>query len=128
MPRQSTPHTLRSRVLLAAVMGLAYAIAPAPIARAEAALRRVGLAEALQAALDRNPDVVLARHELERADALVRSARGAAIPTLAGNGTYTRLDDDRSVGGNVLQHRNQLNLNALLTVPVVAPLRWTALR
>jgi outer membrane protein TolC len=94
----------------------------------EQTLRKVGLAEALEAALDRNPDLVLARHELERADALVRSARGATIPSLAGNGTYTRLDHDRSVGGNVLQHQNQVNLNLFLSAPLVAPTRWAALR
>src|SRR5690349_15397503 len=76
------------RVLFVALVALTCSIAPASMGRAEEkALRKVGLAEALEAALDRNPDVVLARHELERADALVRSARGAAIPTLTGNGT-----------------------------------------
>lgn len=105
-------------------------IAPASSGRAEPApLRTIGLAEAIDAALSRNPDVVTARHEIERADALVTSARGAAIPTLTGNGTYLRLDHDRTVSsGAVLARKDQLNLSLLASAPVVAPQRWTSLR
>jgi outer membrane protein TolC len=115
--------------LRVAIAGALCLIAPASSSRAEPRpLRTIGLAEALEAALSRNPDVLQARHEIERSDALVRSARGAAIPTLTGNGTYQRLDHNRAVGGNVLQHRDQVNLSLMASAPLLAPVRWVGLR
>jgi outer membrane protein TolC len=90
--------------------------------------RSIGLPAAIDAALQRSPDVEIARQEIERAEGLVRSARGAAIPTLTGNATYTLLDHERSVGGNRLAGQNQLGANLLVNVPLLAPQRWVGLR
>ncbi|HEX6241613.1 MAG TPA: TolC family protein [Polyangiales bacterium] len=93
-----------------------------------AAARAISLAEAIETALQRNPDLAIGMREVERAHGLMRSARGAAIPTLSGNVTYTRLDDERAVGGNRLAAENQLNANLMLSAPLLAPQRWMGLR
>ena len=85
---------------------------------------RVTLEEAVRRALARNPSALVADAEIRRAAALVREAEAGWLPTLTGNGTYTRLDGDRVLGGTVILPKDQLNLNALLTVPLVAPRAW----
>ncbi|HEY7372974.1 MAG TPA: TolC family protein [Polyangia bacterium] len=99
--------------------------APAP-APAAALDQRVTLAAAVQRALDRNPTVAVAVDEVRRADALVTQARAGWLPTLFGNGSYTRLDHDRVLGGSRLAAADQLAGNLQLTVPLVAAQGWTA--
>src|SRR5262249_33582702 len=84
------------------------------------------LAAAVQRALDRNPTVAVAVDEIQRADALVTQARAGFLPTLIGNGAYTRLDHDRFFGMNRVASANQLAGNLQLTVPLVAAPAWTA--
>lgn len=86
--------------------------------------QRVALQAAVRQALAQNPSVRVAIDEVRRAEALVRQARSQSLPTLVGNGTYTRLDADRVLGGRVIQGANSLNANVLLTVPLIAPQRW----
>jgi outer membrane protein TolC len=85
---------------------------------------RVTLQEALRRALARNPSVTSARAEIDRSEALITQARSGMYPTLTGNGTYTRLDKDRAINGNVIAHENQVIGNLQLTVPLLAPLAW----
>ncbi|HZW73925.1 MAG TPA: TolC family protein, partial [Caldimonas sp.] len=84
----------------------------------------MSLDEAVRRALARNPNVVVADEEIRRAEALEREARATWYPTLVGTGTYTRLDDDRTLNGRVIQSRDSLNANLALTVPIVAPKYW----
>jgi outer membrane protein TolC len=84
----------------------------------------VGLVDAVNRALARNPAAVVAYAEVRRAEALVLETRSSALPTLLANGTYTRLDGDRTLNGNTFIAANQLNANLLLTVPLVAPKPW----
>jgi outer membrane protein TolC len=94
---------------------------------APAAPAQITFAEAIQRALARNPTMAIATAEIARADALVRQARAGYLPTLYGNGVYTRLDDDRrsnTVPPRVTSERNQLNGNLTLTVPLLAPQAW----
>jgi outer membrane protein TolC len=80
----------------------------------------ITFAAAVDRALQRNPTVAVALSEIARADALVRQARAGLIPSLYGNGTYTRLDSDRLPSAD----KGQLYGNLTLTVPLVAPLAW----
>ena len=87
-------------------------------------LVKVTWQQALDAALTRNPSAVVAAQEIERASALVREARAGWLPLLNGNGTYTRLDSARVVGGSVTTPISQWNGNLSLTVPLIAPPAW----
>jgi outer membrane protein TolC len=89
-----------------------------------ATLPVVDLAEAVRQALARNPTAVVAREEIARAEALLEQTRSSSLPTLTGTGTYTRLDSDRTLGGTTLAYANQLNANAVLNVPLLAPRAW----
>jgi outer membrane protein TolC len=93
---------------------------PAPAAE------RVALDEAVRRALARNPTVAVALAEVDRADALVRQARAAWLPTLTANGIYLRLDHERFYRGGVIGEQNQATGNLQLTVPLLAPLGWVA--
>jgi outer membrane protein TolC len=90
----------------------------------ENALRMVSLDEAIREARAHQPAVAIAANLVRRAEALVEQGRAASLPTLGVNGFYTRLDDDRTLGGRLLQSGNQLQGNVLLTVPLVAPKAW----
>ena len=104
----------------------ALTLASAPAARAATAPERMGLREAVARALARNPSVHVAAAEVRRAAAVVEQVRAAALPTLTGNGVYTRLDDDRRIGDQVFVAANQFQGNLTLSVPVLVPARWAA--
>jgi len=95
-----------------------------PAAAVAATLESVTLDQAIERALQRNPAAQSAALEMDRADALVRQARAASLPTLTGNATYTRLDADRTLGLRLVAARDQLNANLALAVPLVAPGKW----
>jgi outer membrane protein TolC len=82
------------------------------------------LRSAVDRALARNPSAVVAVEEIRRAEAIVEQTRAAAMPTLTGNATYTRLDGDRTLGGATFAYANQLNANLLLTLALIAPKQW----
>lgn len=101
--------------------------APPPVpAATDAALERIPLREALTRALRRNPSIAVAAADARRAAALVEQVRAAALPTLVGNGTYTRLDDDRRLDTQVFVPADQISANLTLTVPLLQPARWAA--
>ncbi len=79
--------------------------------------------QALDRALARNPSVVVAAQEVERASALIRQARAGWLPTLSGNGSYVHASPPRppSVAGIP---RDTWNGNLALQVPLVAPTGW----
>ncbi len=85
---------------------------------------KVTWAEALDRAFKNNATVVVAAQEIERAEALVRQARGAWLPTLTGNGSLTRLNSNRYFGTTVTTPQNSWNANLLLNVPLISPLAW----
>ncbi|HEY5956498.1 MAG TPA: TolC family protein [Polyangiaceae bacterium] len=84
----------------------------------------VTLDQAIERALRRNPSAQAAALEIDRAEALVRQARAASLPSLTGNVTYTRLDADRVFGVRTVAAKDQLNANLVLSVPLIAPARW----
>jgi outer membrane protein TolC len=87
---------------------------------------RMSMEEAVRLSLDRNPTFLVAREEIRRAEALVEEARSQSLPTLYGAATYIRLDSDRTLDGTVIEPKSQVNLSALLTVPLVNPVAWAA--
>jgi outer membrane protein TolC len=84
----------------------------------------VTLADAVFRALERNPTFEVAREEVQRTEALLREVQATWLPTLYGNGVYTHLDSARVEAGSVILPQNGLNVNALLTVPLIMPRQW----
>ncbi len=108
-----------------ALAGSAHAETPAGEAAAGPAPERITLAEAMRRALARNPSVVVATAEIERAEGLVKQARAGYTPTLTGNATATLLDHDRLLpSGQKVAARTQLGANVQLTVPIVSAPAW----
>ncbi len=99
-------------------------VPPAAGPIASDSLERISLDAAIQRALRRNPTAQVAALDIERADALVRQARAASLPSLNGNATYTRLDHDRMFGNRLVAAKDQFNANLSLSVPLIAPGKW----
>jgi multidrug efflux system outer membrane protein len=93
-----------------------------PVAAQE--LERLTLDQAIQRALARNTNVLVAAAEVRRAEGLVVQARSASLPTLYPQGTYTRLDHDRKFMNFVALSANQWGATAPLAVPLIAPQAW----
>jgi outer membrane protein TolC len=85
---------------------------------------RVTWQQALNRALARNPSAIVAIKEIDKASGLVLQARALWLPTLNGNGIFTRLDRDRVFNGMVATPANQWNGNLAATVPLLAPTAW----
>lgn len=87
-------------------------------------LEKLSLRQALDLASQRNVTVAVAEAESRRVAAVLTQIRASSLPTLIANGTYTRLDNDRTIEGQVFVPANQLAGNVSLTVPLLAPQRW----
>jgi len=85
---------------------------------------KVTWAEALDRAFKNNATVLVATQEIERADALVRQARGAWLPTLTGNGSVTQINSARYFGMVETTPARSWNANLALNVPLISPLAW----
>lgn len=89
---------------------------------------RVTWQKALELAAARNTSTLVADQEIRRAEALVREARAAWLPSLTGNGSYTRIDSARYlVSGparTLTTPAGTWNGNLALTVPIIAPPAW----
>ncbi|MDB4977687.1 MAG: outer rane efflux protein [Myxococcaceae bacterium] len=98
-----------------------------------AAIESVNLQQALEQALRREPRIEVAIQEVSRSEALLEQSRASWLPTLQGNGVYTRLDHDRRAGATptmpqgsiTLTPANSFNMNLSLFMPLIAPQRWT---
>jgi outer membrane protein TolC len=54
----------------------------------------------------------------------MEQVRAASLPTLAGNGTYTRLDHDRVQNGIIISAKGSLYANVELNAPLIYPHGW----
>jgi outer membrane protein TolC len=109
--------------LLVALGGSAHAEAP-----------KLTLKQAIERALTQNPNVLQQVEELRRAEAQVIETRAASLPTLTGNGLYTRIDNARTIvtapmNGQpamteVLQGADAIGANITVGVPLIAPKSW----
>lgn len=112
------------------LLALALCLAAPSVARADpppasaSAIERVSFREAVARALARGPTLAVAQADLRRARALVEQARAASLPTVALNGVYTRLDDDRVLNGRVITGANTFAGNLQVVLPLVAPGAW----
>jgi outer membrane protein TolC len=97
---------------------------PAGTPEGDRPLAKVGLKAALAEALSRELRVRVARAEVARAEAQVKTVRATFLPTLIGHAAYVRLDDARRAGTVVTTPRDQLQADLTLNVPVFAPRAW----
>ncbi|MBS2019574.1 MAG: TolC family protein [Deltaproteobacteria bacterium] len=109
---------------LTSVLGLG--LAPSAHAQEAEAPPKVSFEEAVKRALAKNPQVKSAMGDVRRSEALVEQARGAWLPVLNANATFTRLDNDRELNGRVILSADQLNANLTLGVPIIASRAWAA--
>ncbi|MFZ5440232.1 MAG: TolC family protein [Myxococcota bacterium] len=79
---------------------------------------------AVQRALSAHPAMRIAQQDVARALAQVELTRAPSLPTLAVNGTFTRLDDDRRLGDRLVLGKEQLSGNVQLGVPLINTPRW----
>src|SRR5262249_30215973 len=79
----------------------------------------------IRRALARNPTALQAAEEIRRYHALMEEVRTTSLPTLAGIGTYTKLDAARMSGTTLVTPDSALNLNLTLNVPLIVPHAWT---
>jgi len=122
---------LTALLLSAALQAGATQAAQTPPAATQAAQQKPGpeklsLDEAVRRALLHNSNAQIALEEIARAEGLVHQVRAQALPTLYGNGTYTRLDADRVLATRVISAKSQLGLNAQLSLPLFTASRWAA--
>jgi outer membrane protein TolC len=87
-------------------------------------LEKLTFSQAIQRALARSTNVVVATEEIRRAEARIREARAASLPTITGTGIYTRLDAERQFSGRTIASVDQLSANVTLSVPIIVPQRW----
>jgi len=124
------PKTLIAAVWLCACAIRAFsqpAPQPAPLLQEDKYLppkQRISLADAVSRALALNPTTITASLEVRRAVALVEETRSSSLPTIFGNGTYTRLDDDRRQGNRAIVTKDLVNANITFSLPLIAPQRW----
>jgi outer membrane protein TolC len=97
---------------------------PNATAAATPAPERVTFEEAVRRALARSVATQVSLLEIQRAEGLLSEARAGSLPTIVGNGTYTRLDKDRVLQDRVILSKKQINLNAVGTLPLFVPNRW----
>jgi len=95
--------------------------------------RKVTFPQAIEQALARNPNALVAAADIDRVHGIMEEIRAASLPTLAVNATYTRLNSERTFpnslpdGGNtnvIVAARDSLNANAVLSIPIIAPQAW----
>jgi outer membrane protein TolC len=113
-------------------VALALAVAVGGVAHADTP--KLTLKQAIERALTQNPRVLAQVEELRRAEAQTIQVRAAALPTLYGNGLYTRIDNERTLTSpatdtqpattTVLQGADAVSANVTAAVPLLAPRAW----
>lgn len=88
-------------------------------------LATVSFEEAVRRAKANAVTSVLAADGIRRAEGLLAQARAGSLPALALAGDLTRLDSNRVAAGRVVAAAGQEGASATLSVPLVAPSRWT---
>ncbi len=106
-----------------ALVALVLVAAPNAPATAQGP-ERVTFEEAVRRALARSVATQVSLFEIRRAEGLLSEARSGSLPSVVGNGTYTRLDSDRVFQDRLIASKNAQNWNAVGTVPLLVPNRW----
>jgi outer membrane protein TolC len=95
-----------------------------PPGESQAAPDSVTFAQAIDLAARRNLSVQQAAEEILRAQALLREATAAVLPSLGASAVTTTLNQGREFSGTVTTPRNQLALSATLSGLLFAPVQW----
>jgi outer membrane protein TolC len=122
-------------LLLALLISLPASAQPAqPRDDGARELPRLTLKDAINRALNLNPAVLVQQQEQARAESQVAQVRASALPTLTGNGIYTRIDGPRTLTTpamngmaettSTLQGADAINANITLALPLLAAQRW----
>jgi outer membrane protein TolC len=99
--------------LMASIAAADEPAAPAP--------EKLSFADAVQRALSRSTDFMVARAAVQRAAALVQEARGAWLPNVSSNFVLTQYEGPRPEAG---LPATQENLNLSISVPIVSTPQW----
>src|ERR1700761_2925813 len=94
---------------------------PAPVADAP---ERVSFDAAVQRALARNPQALIAQAEVKRAWSLLEEARAPSLPNLSALGYYQRIEGNRGASGVVVLHDNELYGALNVSMALLAPAQW----
>jgi hypothetical protein len=118
-------------IVLVASSSVAWAQDTQP---ADRVLEKITLRDAIRRALARNPSIEVALGEVRRARGVLEQTRGASLPTVYGNGLYTRIDHNRVLTtpatqttpaeNIVLTNADSVLLNVTGSVPLLAPRAW----
>lgn len=106
-------------VLSVLVPSSAYAQLPQPS-------ERLTFTQAVDRAVARNPNILIAAAAVLRADALLAQARSATLPQINGNVTTTTLNTGVQFDDVTVQPRNAVSALVDARVGVYAPARWAA--
>jgi outer membrane protein len=117
--------TSTDRCLVALALTLAAWSPPArAAAQAPVDPAPVRFAEAVRLAVERNPSLQQAAADILRAQALLRQASSAVLPSVAAGAVTTTLNEGREFGGNVATPRNQLVASLSVSELLFAPVQW----
>jgi len=94
------------------------------IAEPASAVETVSFEEAIERAVQNHEDVLRAQKAILQAEALLRKARAAILPSLDAAVTRILLDEERGFDSVVVQPREQTSIAATLSVPILAASRW----
>lgn len=113
---------MSKRILLALVVGCVTI----PGVAAAQAPKVVEFDEAVARAVAANRSVAQAALAIERAEALLKNARAATMPSVSATATSVTLDREVGFDDRVTQPRTQVTFGATASMPVLAPARWAA--
>jgi outer membrane protein TolC len=117
-----SPEGLRHFAVAASLV--AQGFSPAMLAQAPTPTERVTFDEAIRRAVDKNPTVVAAATGILRAEGLIRVARAATRPQIAGGITTTTLNTGVDFQGSVVTPQNQVTASLTADMPIVAAAAW----
>lgn len=93
-------------------------------AQEPAAAERVSFKEAIARAVANHPTVRVAAADILRAEALVRQAQAAVLPSISAGFTSTTLDSARAFADREVVPQTQLNASVAVGALLFAPDRW----
>lgn len=112
----------RSFAVRTRLLTLAIALVPA-LAGAQA-LERITFDEAIRRATTANPTIQQAAAGIIRAEALLQQVRAATLPTLDATFTTSVIDPVTEFSGSSINPRAQTSTSALVSAPILSPVRW----
>jgi HAE1 family hydrophobic/amphiphilic exporter-1 len=130
-PTASSGHTSAATVALVLLLIGALAVpasaqTQAQPASAEAQMEALGFEQAINRALEKNPNVGIAAANILRAQGLMEQTRSFGRPNVTGTISNTTLDKAVAFDTSVVVPRNQSTFSASVSVPIFTAARWAA--